>query len=211
MAKNPRLIDVSGQSFSDWVVIEKAGNTAGGGALWLCECACGTRRAVLGSDLRNGKSRGCGCTKTERLGDLKRTHGLSGTRLHSIWKNMRGRCGRPGHPQFPHYGGRGIAICSDWHVFQAFHAWAMGSGYSDSLSIERVDVNLGYSPQNCIWANAQTQSENRRFVQRAPDGELWWHKAQKNDITQGAYRTRLHDGWTHEEASSRPVRAIRRK
>lgn len=209
MAKNPRLIDLTGKRFSRWSVITQAGNTPRGGALWLCVCDCGAERPVLGADLRNGKSVSCGCARTERVGRLNKSHGASGTRLHQAWKNMRGRCNNPNRPGFSDYGGRGIKVCAEWDDFSAFRGWALANGYSDNLSIERMDVNGDYSPSNCTWADAAVQSANRRFVAVAPDGELWWHKAQANGISQAAYRTRLHAGWPIEEAATHPMHVRR--
>lgn len=205
MAKNARLIDMTGRTCGEWAVIRKAGNVKGGGATWLCRCKCGTERAVLGSDLRKGKSTNCGCAATERIARLRKTHGATKTRLYSIWKNMRSRCNNPRSPQFKDYGGRGILICEQWDNFTVFADWARSNGYRDDLSIERVDVNLGYDPNNCVWADAQAQSENRRFVAKAPDGRLWYHVAKSNGISDGAYRTRLFNGWPHEEAATHPA------
>lgn len=207
MARNPRLIDMSGKKCGLWEVLGKAGNAPRGGAIWLCRCACGTERAILGSDLRNGKSAGCGCVGRGRIGDLKRTHGASASRLYNIWQGMRARCDRG----YANYGARGITVCPEWQSFPAFQEWALGAGYVDDLSIERKDNDVGYDPGNCRWATAQEQSENRRFVARAPDGELWWHKAQRNGISQGAYRSRLSDGWPHDEAAIVPVGSRRPK
>jgi hypothetical protein len=205
MAKNPRLIDLSGRRFGLWTVGPQAGNTAGGGALWACQCDCGVERRVLGADLRNGKSTGCGCTSVGRLGDSCRKHSATGSRLHRIWVNMRKRCRNPNTPKFENYGGRGITICSEWNEFVVFEAWALANGYEPHLSIERKDVNGNYTPENCTWADAATQSANRRFVSRAPDGELWWHKARANGITWAAYQWRLSDGWPHELAVTWPM------
>jgi hypothetical protein len=209
MAKNPRIIDLSGQKFGRWLVSHQDGNAPGGAAMWRCVCECGAERRVMAADLRAGKSVSCGCARTERIGQLNRTHGSSGTRLHQIWKGMRQRCLNPKHPGYIDYGGRGIMICPEWGDFKTFQCWAMASGYSVELSIERCDVNGNYSPENCVWATALTQSANRRFVSRADDGELWWHKAQANGITASAYRTRLHDGWSLQDASTRPMRRKR--
>lgn len=173
--------------------------------MWRCICSCGTEKIIMGSDLRAGKSRSCGCASRQLKSEKISTHGESRTRLYRIWKSMRNRCANPNSTGFEIYGGKGITVCPEWSSYEAFREWALSNGYSSDLSIDRIENNLGYEPGNCRWATKQTQSENRGFVQRAPDGELWWHKAQKNNITQTAYRTRLNDGWSHEEASSFPM------
>lgn len=122
---------------------------------------------------------------------------------------MRGRCLRPTNPKFYAYGGRGIRICDEWSDFQTFRAWAMSSGYRHDLTIERNDVNGNYEPGNCTWAGADVQGANKRNVQRAPDGEPWLHKARRNGIKDMAYRRRLSDGWSAEEAATSPMWARR--
>ena len=210
MATNPRLIDLTDQRFGLWSVVRKNGNTARGAALWLCRCDCGSEGTVTGTDLRNGKSTGCGCIGAARLGALRLSHGGTGTRLYRIWTNMRARCERLGHPQAPEYGGRGIGVCTDWQSFAAFREWALANGYRDDLSIERKDVNGNYEPSNCTWANSATQSANRRFVAKADDGELWLHKALANGITKDAFYVRKRNGWPMEEAVSWPMGKKRR-
>lgn len=205
MAKNPRLIDLSGQKFGRWTVIEQAGNSPRGAALWLSLCICGATGHPSGTDLRSGKSTSCGCASVEKATARVRTHGDSGTRLHRIWKNIRARCLRETHPQFPDYGGRGVAICPEWSDFGTFRDWALLNGYADNLSIERSDVDGDYTPGNCIWANATTQSRNRRFVARAPDGTPWCEIAARNGITATQYNGRVHEGWTREQAATLPV------
>lgn len=205
MAKNPRLIDLSGQRCGKWLVRAQAGNTPRGGALWHCICDCGTERAVLGNDLRSGKSASCGCTiDKQRLGNSNRTHGGSGTPLYNVWRNMRGRCRDQKNERYPHYGGRGITICQDWDDYAVFYQWAKASGYRRGLSIERINVNGDYCPENCTWAGPDVQAANRRFVKRAPDGELWWHKAKANGISRAAYAQRVHAGWPMEDAVTWP-------
>lgn len=209
--RNPRLIDLTGQSFGLWSVIEKAGNSPRGAALWSCRCECGNLSRVSGTDLRKGKSVSCGCKNTAALASSRRTHGASGTRLHSIWKNMRKRCLNPRTPGFELYGGRGIAVTNEWDDFSTFKDWAHSVGYRDDLSIERIDVDGNYEPANCMWANAEVQSANRRFVRKAPDGELWWHKARRNGITWAAFTWRVSDGWDMRLADTWPLGKRRTK
>lgn len=159
----------------------------------------------MGGDLRSGKSMSCGCISTEKAADRVRTHGGTGTRPYRIWKNMLRRCLNPRNKQFPYYGGRGISICAEWLSFSAFRDWALANGYADNLSVERVDVNGNYAPDNCIWADAITQSRNRRFVARAPDGTPWPEVAARNGITTTQYNGRVHEGWTREQAATLPI------
>lgn len=207
MAKNPRLIDITGLRFARWAVIRQAGNAKGGGALWLCRCDCGVERAVLGADLRKGKSISCGCYKAEVAGARHRTHGRSSSRLYTIWKGMRARCANGDDAA---YGGRGITVCDEWNDFSAFEAWSKDSGYADGLTIERVDVDGGYSADNCTWIPHPQQAINRTIVMRAPDGELWWHKAKRNGISNSAFRWRVWKNWPMEDAVSWPMNTKRR-
>jgi hypothetical protein len=124
---------------------------------------------------------------------------------------MRARCLNENGPSFSSYGGRGISICAEWDAFPAFRDWAVNSGYDDGRSLERLDVNGNYEPSNCIWTTAQSQSENRRFVAKAPNGRLWVHIARENNISNAAYRSRLNDGWDYHQAATWPMGKKRRE
>lgn len=102
-------------------------------------------------------------------------------------------------------------MCPEWDAYETFREWALVSGYRPDLTLERLDVNLGYEPGNCIWADAQVQSENRRFVAKAANGQLWVHIARSNGITDAAYRTRLYDGWDYLQAATWPMNKKRRE
>lgn len=209
MAKNPRLIDMGGQRYGAWTILDQAGNTPGGGALWSARCDCGTRRVVLGADVRKGKSTNCGCKNVNRLGDLARTHGEGKSRIYTCWQNMRRRCGNPNNVQYPDYGGRGISICPEWDDFAVFKSWAVASGYRDDLTIERIDVNGNYEPSNCTWADAEVQSNNRRFVRKMADGRPAPLVAKENGIPARVFNWRTQNGWSIEEAATHPLRAPR--
>lgn len=204
MAKNPRLIDMTGWQCGDWAVLHQAGNNPRGQAMWLARCQCGTERVVGGADLRKGTSASCGCRNAGMLGDLRRTHGQSSTRLYQIWQLMRARCERATDAAFPKYGGRGITVCAAWAKFESFFAWATANGYREDLSIDRIDNDKGYSPSNCRWADALTQSRNRRFCRRTADGRMAMDVAAENGIPERTLRVRLSNGWSIERATTQP-------
>jgi hypothetical protein len=122
---------------------------------------------------------------------------------------MKQRCANPKSPQFKDYGGRGIAVCPAWLDFPTFHTWALANGYSDDLSIERVDVNGNYEPSNCTWADAEIQSNNRRFVRKMPDGRPAPLVAKENGIPARTFSVRVSAGWSIEEAATHPYKAHR--
>lgn len=101
----------------------------------------------------------------------KRKHGLTHTRLYTIWSSMRQRCNSPQYKSFKDYGGRGIKICEEWDDFQSFYDWAMANGYADDLSIDRIDNDGNYEPSNCQWIALKDQQGNRRCAKLTLNNE----------------------------------------
>lgn len=161
-----KMKNLRGQRFGRLVAREPVAKNNRGAVLWLCDCDCGLDAVIPSDCLIRGASKSCGCLNHEvqLSGENRTTHGQCGTRLYRIWKKMKSRCHNPNDPDYQkYYGSRGITVCLEWRDnFQAFYDWAMSHGYQDDLSIDRIDNDKGYSPDNCRWATAKEQRHNQR-------------------------------------------------
>lgn len=155
-----RFCDLTGQKFGKLEVIRRAPNR-GNCTMWECKCECGNSTIVSAGHLKNGHTQSCGCYFHEALSERNYKHGLSNQRLHVIWGNMKQRCLNPNNTKYDNYGGRGIKICDDWMNFLSFYEWSTTHGYRDDLTLDRIDVNGNYCPENCRWVTPEVQSLNR--------------------------------------------------
>ena len=166
----PKFDDITGKRFNRWTVLyrtedytTKSGNKF---TQYMCMCDCGEIRKVFANSLKNGKSKSCGCYASEVSAKVCKenfkTHDKTKTRLYQIYHGMIKRCYNPNASNYKNYGERGVTVCDEWlDSWETFESWANENGYSDSLSIDRIDVDSGYSPSNCRWVDRVAQANNR--------------------------------------------------
>lgn len=198
--------DISNMKFGRLTAIKNTmKKNSKGNYIWLCKCECGNTIEVPSSRLLCGTTKSCGCYGDEvRLRNwTHKTHGMAKTRLYKIWLGMKERCLRKACPAYPNYGGRGIKVCKEWlGDFMNFHNWAITNGYDDKLSIDRIDVNGNYEPDNCRWATKSEQVNNtRRNIKLLHKGKYYTLSELANmyNINVGTVYNRYHSGMTIEE------------
>lgn len=195
--------DITGQRYGYLKVVEFS-HILSGHAYWKCLCDCGNSIIVRGSHLKSNHTFSCGCKRGNH------THAESKTRLYNIWNNMRERCSNVKNPQYKDYGARGISVCDDWCSFELFRVWALSSGYSENLTIDRIENDKGYYPENCRWATSIQQANNTRKTRLITyNGETHsvseW--ARILNIKQSTLNMRLNKyGWSVDKALGKDTR-----
>lgn len=199
-----RCIDLTGRRFGRLTVIERAENTKGGKSRWVCKCDCGNTIISKADNLKSGNTKSCGCYASELTANRNYKHGNGHSRLYHIWDKMRQRCYNPKDPKYSRYGARGITVCPEWSNFQVFYEWAITNGYADNLTIDRRDNDGNYCPQNCHWATAKEQANNKsnnKMITYCGKTQTLAQWADELQIPYLKLRNRLYNlNWTVAEA-----------
>ena len=134
--------------------------------------------------------------------------GIYKSKLCFVWENMRQRCNNSNHPRYADWGGRGITVCAEWKSFKVFREWALANGYEEGLTLERRQNDLGYSPENCVWATRSEQQRNKRDTVKVEfEGrqQALRDVLDRYGIGMETYKDRLRRGWNQQDALTIPV------
>lgn len=205
--KNNKTKNLIGKKFGRLTVVDYIGKNKNMKRIWLCKCECGKEKEVPTSYLTSGDTKSCGCLLSDRSREfyskLNKTHGMTHTRLYVKWRGMIDRCYNKRTNGYENYGGRGIKVCNEWrNDFKKFYEWANKTGYKNGLTIDRIDVNKDYCPNNCRWATIKEQANNKRnncyltYNGKKRTLKQW---SEKLNVKYATLKCRKDKGWKNEE------------
>jgi hypothetical protein len=205
MAIQKHHIPMPGEAYGRWEVVSYGHASGGSNTGTLCRCACGVKKVVRAESLLSGRSKSCGCRRSE----VHETHLMTKSPEHMAWGGAKARCNNPKNPHYADYGGRGIRVCAEWETsFEAFFR-AMGPRPSPSHSLDRIDNDKGYEPENCRWATKREQSRNQRgnvFINACGATRTLSEWAELTGIHKHTIQGRLRAGWEPTRAVTEPPR-----
>lgn len=198
-----KVPDLAGQTFGELTVIKQTSKNNHGEMLWLCKCSCGNERTATSNKLTHGYTMSCNACRYKRIAEKNRQRGRKPTRLCGIYKHMLERCYNQKSAMYYRYGGRGITVCDEWKdSFISFRAWALENGYSEHLTIDRIDNDGNYTPENCRWSTVEVQANNRstnHYITYNGETDTMANWSKKTGINYGTLQTRVELGWPVEK------------
>lgn len=160
-----KIINMTGKTFNNCIVLERAGTNKDKKATWKCKCFCGKEFITTGKSIRNKSVKSCGCYRVhiaQQHGINNKTHGDTGSKLYYVWLGIKKRCRNENNPNYKWYGAKGIEVCEEWlNDYSSFKEWALSNGYEEGLTIDRIDCSRNYEPSNCRWVDWKEQERNR--------------------------------------------------
>jgi len=207
-------VNLAGQKFGRLLVLYDTGERKNKHVVWHCRCDCGNEVDARGDNLTSGLARSCGCYNRERVAEVQATHGMSrhggAHPVYWVWHGMLQRCKNPNDKRYKYYGGRGITVCDEWHDAEKFIGWAVLNGWEKGLTLDRIDNNGNYKPDNCRWVTRKVQSRNMRsnhliaFNGKTQTIAEW---AEEIGINGSTLYNRINvSGWPIERALAEPVK-----
>lgn len=214
---SPKFHNLSGKTFGRLKVDKYVGKNKSGNLFYQCTCKCGKVLIVQYSSLVNGVTTSCGCAHADIMREIKTTHGLRHHPLYRVWLNMIDRCRNPHNKHYNMYGGRGIKLCYDWQPsnpmgFQNFYNWSIENGWKpltgkEKLTIDRIDFDGDYCPENCRWVSYKVQGNNtsrNRYYRVGPyvfTEHIW---SEIIGLSSNTLRKRRNKGWSDVEVICTP-------
>lgn len=204
-----------GCKFNKLTVIERAQNYISPKGkprtMLKCECECGNVIVVEKYHVTSGITQSCGCLQKETASVMGTKHGMHGTHIYSIWDNMIGRCYRKSNPRYHRYGGRGIIVCDEWKQFDKFYEYVSKLPHynEEGYTLDRIDVNGNYEPNNVRWANDETQANNKstnHYLSYNGETKTMTQWARDINISPSTLSNRIYSGWSVDQALTTPVK-----
>ena len=197
--------DITGMRFGRLVVIKYIGNQN-----CVCKCDCGTITTTRTDSVKRGSTRSCGCLRTEMTKERSAKHGDYKERLYGIWSHAKSRCNNTNNTRYSDYGGRGIKICDEWNEdYARFKDWSLKNGYKENLTLDRIDNNGNYTPQNCRWATAKQQQRNtnrNRIITFNGESHCVPEWSEITGLPIETIRARLKRKWNIDRLMTQPLR-----
>lgn len=209
-----KIINLAGLKFGRLTVIKKVKNNKKGNSQWLCRCDCGNEIIVFSNNLCRGNTKSCGCLRKDNAKILFTKHNNCNSRLYVVWRDMKRRCTNPHAKDFINYGANGIKVCKDWNSFQNFYKWAMENGYDENAkkgkcTLDRINNNGNYEPNNCRWVTVKEQANNRKtnhFITINNETHTIAEWAEIYNIKSYIISNRIRRNWNEIEAVITPLR-----
>lgn len=209
-----------GMKFGKLTVMKEDGRDPNGCVIWLCECDCGNEFRTTSTYLKRGFSTSCGCDTKNKMIKSHKTHGESNDKLYRTWQNMKNRCYYPQSREYHNYGGRGIIVCQEWKQdYTSFRDWAFSNGYDPNLkfgecTLDRINVNGNYEPNNCRWITNKEQQNNRRdnqYIEYHDEIKTLTEWSNILGINASTLRSRINiSHWSIKKAFETPVKSTKK-